>query len=628
MSHAANAPDRAQFRTLTLAALGVVFGDIGTSPLYAIREVFASPHHPVPITPDNVLGILSLVFWALMLVISGKYVSFIMRADNRGEGGIMALMALALRGVGEGRKRNLILLLGLFGAALFYGDGVITPTISVLSAVEGLEVITPAFKPFVIPVALVILVFLFVIQRHGTASVGRLFGPVMILWFITLTVLGINSILLEPGVLRALNPAWAFNFLATHPVLGFFSLGAVVLVITGGEALYADMGHFGRKPIATAWFGMVLPALLINYFGQGALLLDNPAAIENPFYLLAPTWALYPMVALSTAATIIASQAVISGAFSITLQAMQLGYLPRFAVHHTSESQMGQIYLPAINWLLLGAVIAAVLGFGSSSNIAAAYGIAVTGTMFITNLLAFVVARNEWKWRLSLALLCLVPFGIIDLAFFSANSTKIIDGGWFPLVFGLLVFTLLTTWKRGRQVLHEKLGQDGIQLAPFIESLSLGGATRVPGTAVFLTGRPEGVPRAMLHSLKHYKVLHERMAIVTMRIFDVPYVPEIDRVEVKALGQDFWQVTVQYGFKDEPDLPEALTHCAHYGLEFDMMDTSFFLGRETLIARFGKEMAYWRVLLFSAMFRNATSITAFFRIPSNRVVELGSQVIL
>ena len=628
MNHAADAHDRAQFRTLTLAALGVVYGDIGTSPLYAIKEIFGSPHHPVPITPENVLGILSLVFWALMLVISGKYVSFIMRADNRGEGGIMALMALALRDIGEGRKRNFIVMLGLFGAALFYGDGVITPTISVLSAVEGLQVITPAFTPFIIPLALVILVFLFVIQRHGTASVGRLFGPVMILWFTTLTVLGVNAILLEPSVLRALNPGWGVSFLATHPVLGFFSLGAVVLVITGGEALYADMGHFGRKPIATAWFGMVLPALLINYFGQGALLLDNPATIANPFYLMAPNWGLYPLVLLSTAATIIASQAVISGAFSITLQAMQLGYSPRFEVRHTSESQMGQIYLPAINWLLLIAVIAAVIGFGSSSNIAAAYGIAVTGTMFITNLLAFVVARNEWKWRLSMALLCLVPFSIIDLAFFSANSTKIIDGGWFPLAFGLLVFTVLTTWKRGRQVLHDKLGQDSILLAPFIESLALGGATRVPGTAVFLTGRPEGVPRAMLHSLKHYKVLHERMVIVTIRIFDVPYVPEIDRVEVKALGQDFWQVTVQYGFKDEPDLPEALTHCAQFGLEFDMMDTSFFLGRETLIPRFGKEMAYWRVLLFATMFRNATSITAFFRIPSNRVVELGSQVVM
>jgi KUP system potassium uptake protein len=620
--------DSARFRALSLAALGVVYGDIGTSPLYAIKEVFGSPHHPVPITPENVLGILSLVFWALMVVISGKYVSFIMRADNRGEGGIMALMALALRNVGEGRKRKVIVMLGLFGAALFYGDGVITPTISVLSAVEGLEVITPAFKPFVIPLALIVLIFLFLIQRRGTASVGKLFGPVMLVWFSTLTVLGVVNIIAEPGVMRALNPAWGASFLIAHPVLGFFSLGSVVLVITGGEALYADMGHFGRRPIQLAWFAMVLPALLINYFGQGALLLADPSTIENPFYLLAPNWALYPLVLLSTAATIIASQAVISGAFSITLQAMQLGYLPRFQVRHTSESEMGQIYLPAVNWLLLAAVIAAVLGFRSSSNIAAAYGIAVTGTMLITNLLVFVVARDQWRWNTWPAVVCILPFVLIDLAFFSANSTKIIAGGWFPLAFGLLVFAVLTTWKRGREVLHAKLGQDAIELAPFIASLALGGATRVPGTAVFMTGRPQGVPRAMLHSLKHYKVLHERMVIVTIRIFDVPYVPEIDRVEVANLGESFWQVTVQYGFKDEPDLPAALALCAHFGLEFEMMDTSFFLGRETLIPRFGGEMAYWRVLLFAVMFRNASSLTAFFRIPSNRVVELGSQVVL
>jgi KUP system potassium uptake protein len=620
--------DSARFRALALAALGVVYGDIGTSPLYAIKEVFGSPHHPVPITPENVLGILSLVFWALMVVISGKYVSFIMRADNRGEGGIMALMALALRNAGEGRKRKLIVMLGLFGAALFYGDGVITPTISVLSAVEGLEVITPAFKPFVIPLALVVLIFLFLIQRRGTASVGKLFGPVMLVWFSTLTVLGVVNIIADPGVMRALNPAWGASFLIAHPVLGFFSLGSVVLVITGGEALYADMGHFGRRPIQLAWFVMVLPALLINYFGQGALLLADPSTIANPFYLLAPNWALYPLVLLSTAATIIASQAVISGAFSITLQAMQLGYLPRFQVRHTSESEMGQIYLPAVNWLLLAAVIAAVLGFRSSSNIAAAYGIAVTGTMLITNLLVFVVARDQWRWKTWPAVLCILPFVLIDLAFFSANSTKIVAGGWFPLAFGLIVFAVLTTWKRGREVLHAKLGQDAIDLAPFIASLALGGATRVPGTAVFMTGRPQGVPRAMLHSLKHYKVLHERMVIVTIRIFDVPYVPEIDRVEVANLGESFWQVTVQYGFKDEPDLPAALALCAHFGLEFEMMDTSFFLGRETLIPRFGGEMAYWRVLLFALMFRNASSLTAFFKIPSNRVVELGSQVVL
>ena len=620
--------DKSRFNSLALAALGVVYGDIGTSPLYALKEVFGSPHHPVPITPDNVLGILSLVFWALMMVVSGKYVLFIMRADNRGEGGIMALMALALRNAKAGRQRNIVVMLGLFGAALFYGDGVVTPAISVLSAVEGLHVITPAFDPFVIPLALVVLTLLFFIQRKGTATVGKLFGPVMLLWFGVLTVLGVTNILIEPDVLRALNPAWAVSFLLANPKLGFLSLGAVVLVLTGGEALYADMGHFGRKPIQLAWFGLVLPALLINYFGQGALLLNNSAAVENPFYMLAPGWALFPLVILSTAATVIASQAVISGAFSITMQAMQLGFSPRIKAMHTSESEIGQIYIPGINWLLLASVIALVLGFGSSSNLAAAYGIAVTGTMLITNLLVFVVARNQWGWKLWQAFFCVLPFVLIDFAFFSANSIKLMDGGWFPLVFGLGVFAVLSTWKRGREVLHEKLGQDSIELAPFIESLALGGATRVPGTGVFLTGRPQGVPRAMLHSLKHYKVLHERMVIVTVRVFDVPYVPEIDRVEVHDLGESFWQITIQYGFKDEPDIPAALAMCDHFGLEFDMMDTSFFLGRETLIPRSGKEMAYWRVLLFTTIFRNASSLPDFFKIPANRVVELGSQVVI
>ena len=628
MSHSSSS-SKSRFNGLALAALGVVYGDIGTSPLYALKEVFGSPHHPVPITPDNVLGILSVVFWALMLVVTGKYVSFIMRADNRGEGGIMALMALALRSEKTGSlRRNLIITLGLFGAALFYGDGVITPAVSVLSAVEGLEVITPTLKPFVIPLALIVLVFLFLIQRRGTASVGKLFGPVMLLWFGVLAILGISNIVAEPDVLRALNPLWGVSFFVSNPLLGFLSLGSVVLVLTGGEALYADMGHFGRRPIQLAWYAMVLPALLLNYFGQGALLLSNPTAVENPFYLLAPGWALPPLVLLSTVATVIASQAVISGAFSITLQAMQLGYLPRFAVRHTSESEMGQIYLPAINWLLLGSVIVLVIGFGSSSNLAAAYGIAVTGTMLITNLLVYVVAREQWGWKSWQAVVCIMPFVLIDVAFFSANSTKIVAGGWFPLAFGLLVFTVLTTWKRGRELLHAKLAQDSIDLAPFIASLALGGVTRVFGTAVFMTGRPQGVPRAMLHSLKHYKVLHERMVIVTIRIFDVPYVPEIDRVEVHDLGESFWQVIVQYGFKDEPDMPAALALCAQVGLEFDMMDTSFFLGRETLIPRLGKNMAYWRVLLFATMFRNASSLTTFFKIPSNRVVELGSQVVL
>ena len=504
----------------------------------------------------------------------------------------------------------------------------ITPAISVLSAVEGLHVITPAFDPFVIPLALVVLILLFFIQRKGTATVGKLFGPVMLLWFGVLTVLGVTNLLIEPDVLRALNPAWAVSFLLANPKLGFLSLGAVVLVLTGGEALYADMGHFGRKPIQLAWFGMVLPALLINYFGQGALLLNNSAAVENPFYMLAPGWALLPLVILATVATVIASQAVISGAFSITMQAMQLGFSPRIKAMHTSESEIGQIYLPGINWLLLASVIALVLGFRSSSNLAAAYGIAVTGTMLITNLLVFVVARNQWGWKLWQAFFCVLPFVLIDFAFFSANSIKLTDGGWFPLVFGLGVFTVLSTWKRGREVLHQKLGQDSIELPSFIESLALGGATRVPGTGIFLTGRPQGVPRAMLHSLKHYKVLHERMVIVTVRIFDVPYVPEIDRVEIHDLGESFWQVTIQYGFKDEPDIPAALAMCAHFGLEFDMMDTTFFLGRETLIPRSNKDMAYWRVLLFATIFRNASSLTDFFKIPANRVVELGSQVII
>jgi KUP system potassium uptake protein len=616
------------FKELALAALGVVYGDIGTSPLYSIKEVFGGEHHPVPITPDNVLGILSLVFWALIAVISGKYVSLIMRADNRGEGGIMALMALALRNEKEGSyRRNVLIVLGLFGAALFYGDGVITPAISVLSAVEGLEVITPAFKPFVIPLSLAVLVGLFAIQRLGTGGVGRWFGPTMLLWFAVLAVLGVTNIVAAPGVLQAINPYWAFSFFAANPLLAFLSLAAVVLVMTGGEALYADMGHFGRRPIQLAWFGLVLPSLLINYFGQGALLLANPAAIENPFYRLAPDWALYPLVILATIATVIASQAVISGAFSMTLQAMQLGYLPRFAVRHTSEKQMGQIYLPGINWLLLVAVIALVVGFESSSAMAAAYGIAVTGTMLITNLLVFVVVRDQWGWKLWQAVACILPFIIIDTAFFSANSTKIIAGGWFPLAFGLVVFVVMTTWKRGRALLTERIGQPVISLTTFIESLALGGCARVPGTAVFLTGRPEGVPRALLHSLKHYKCLHERMVIVTIRIFDVPYVPEIDRVEVNALAEGFWQVTVQYGFKDEPDLPAALALCTPHGLTFDMMDTSFFLGRETLVPRPSKEMSRWRVLLFATMYRNASSVTAFFKLPSNRVVELGAQVL-
>ncbi|MCK9284923.1 MAG: potassium transporter Kup [Rhodocyclaceae bacterium] len=621
-SHARTGP-------LALAALGVVYGDIGTSPLYTMKEVFAGAHHPVPITPDNVLGILSLIFWSLMIVVTVKYVAFILKADNKGEGGIMALMALALRPVADGSRRQAtILVLGLFGAALFYGDGVITPAISVLSAVEGLEIATPELKPYVIPITLGVLIGLFLIQRRGTGSVGTLFGPICAVWFLALAVLGIASIVDHPQVLLALDPRQGLAFFAAQPLLAFFSLGAVVLAVTGTEALYADMGHFGRKPIQLAWLGMVLPALVLNYFGQGALLLDDATAIENPFYRLAPDWALYPLVGLATAATVIASQAVISGAFSITQQAMQLGYSPRLAVQHTSDRQIGQIYLPAVNWTLLILVIALVLGFGSSTKLAAAYGIAVTGTMAITSVLAFCVAYWLWGWPLWRAMLGATPFLAIDLAFFFANAAKIADGGWFPLAFGLLVFVLLTTWKQGRHLLARRLEAESIPLDAFIGGCGADRVPRVPGTAVFLTTNPDGVPHALLHSLKHYQTLHQRMVLATVSVLDVPRVADAQRVSAEKLPNDFWRVKVFYGFMDEPDLPAALEWCAEQGLHLDAMDTTFFLGRETLIPKLGSEMAYWREKLFVALFRNAGSAATYFRLPPNRVVELGTQVVL
>ncbi len=616
--------------TLALAALGVVYGDIGTSPLYTMKEVFAGAHRPVPVTPDNVLGILSLIFWALMMVVTIKYVYFIMRANNKGEGGIMALMALALRNKLENsRTRNLILTLGLFGASLFYGESLVTPAISVLSAVEGLEVIGPTFKPFVIPITLGILISVFAIQSRGSASVGRLFGPIMVLWFGTLALLGAVNITAEPGVLIALNPYYGFKFLQTHSTLGFFSLGSVVLAITGAEALYADMGHFGRKPIQLAWVGMVLPALAINYFGQGALLLSNPGAVTNPFFMMAPSWILYPLVALATAATVIASLAVISGAFSVTQQAIQLGYCPRLDVQHTSDKQIGQIYLPAINWMMLTMVIVLVLGFGSSTNLAAAYGISVTGTMFTTSVLAYFVSRELWGWHPLRAFFGALPFACMDFALFAACSVKIADGGWFPMVFGLTLFLLLTTWKRGRALLQKRLAEDAIELEPFIRSLSAdSGITRVSGTAVFMTSNLNSVPNAMLHTLKHHKVLHERVALVAVSVLDIPHVADAQRIYVEILPNHFWRVKVFYGFMDEPNLPEALDWCAEQGLDFDMMDTSFFIGRETLIARANSEMNFWREKLFITMFRNATSAANFFKLPANRVVEMGSQVVL
>ncbi|RKT58055.1 KUP system potassium uptake protein [Azonexus fungiphilus] len=623
------AQDRKRLATLTLAALGIVYGDIGTSPLYAMKEVFAGGHHPVPVTPENILGVLSLFLWSLIVVVTIKYVFFIMRADNKGEGGIIALMTLALqKGTPGSRSQRLLVMLGLFGAALFYGDGVITPAISVLSAVEGLGIITPAFDPYIRPIALLVLVGLFLFQRQGTASVGALFGPVMVLWFAVLALLGGLAIAANPAVLAAVDPRHAFAFLQHNALLGFLSLGAVVLCLTGAEALYADMGHFGARPIRYAWLGYVMPALLINYFGQGALLLADPSAAENPFYLLAPEWGRYPLVLLATAATVIASQAVISGAFSITQQAIQLGYAPRLAIHHTSDKEIGQIYIPAVNWMLLAAIVVLVLEFGSSSRLAGAYGIAVTGTMLITNLLAIAVAVRLWHWSPLRAALGALPFLCIDFAFFAANSLKIPEGGWFPLAFGLGIFTLLTTWKRGRELLARRLAEEGMELRPFAAALAADGAGRIPGSAVFLTTNPDSVPHALLHSLKHYKALHERVIVLSVRVFDVPYVPEIDRVEISALPGGFFQVIVQYGFKDEPDIPAALALCPPEMVTVDLMDTSFFLGRETLIPRLGSAMAYWRALLFIAMFRNAGSATAFFRIPSNRVVELGAQVVL
>jgi KUP system potassium uptake protein len=610
---------------MAVSAIGVVYGDIGTSPLYTLKEVF-NGHHAVPVTPANVYGILSLIFWALMLVVSAKYVMFITRADNRGEGGIMALMSLALRVVGSGRQARLLSVLGVFGAALFYGDGMITPAISVLSAVEGLEVATPAFRPFVIPIALVVLVGLFLMQRRGTASVGAIFGPVMLCWFGVLAALGINGIVLHPEILRALNPVWAFDFLADKPLLGWLALGAVVLAITGGEALYADMGHFGRRPIKLGWFFLVFPALYLNYLGQGALILDHPDNVGNPFYMLVPEPLLYPMVGMATLATIIASQAVISGAFSLTRQAMQLGYAPRMRTLHTSEKEIGQIYVPGINWMLLGAVIALVVGFQSSSALASAYGIAVTLTMMIDTVLAFVVVRGLWKWNMVQATLFLVVFLAVDMAFFSANLVKVLAGGWFPLVIGAAIFTLLTTWKRGRDILNERIRSDTMPLALFIQSMFHDPPPRVSGTAVFMTTWIDGVPRALLHNLLHNKVLHDRVLLMKVDTADVPYVPEAERLQLTELDFGFHQLRIRYGFKDEPDIPAELARCKELGMRFDIMETSFFLGRESLVSRVGSGMARWREKLFIVLFRNAGSAADYFKIPPNRVVELGTQV--
>ena len=614
--------------SIAVAAMGVVYGDIGTSPLYTMKEVFTSAHHPVPVTPDNVIGILSLVFWALTITVSLKYVLFIMRADNKGEGGIMALTSLALRTEHlHPRMMWLLAALGMFGAALFYGDAVITPAMTVLSSIEGLEVATPAFKPYVVPISIGVLVGLFAFQRRGTAGVGALFGPVMLFWFATLGGLGLWNVMKHPGVLEAINPCYAIRFMIEHRLLAFFALGAVVLAITGGEALYADMGHFGRRPIMWAWLGYVFPMLYLNYLGQGALILDNPEAVKNPFFMLVPEPLLYPMVALATAAAVIASQAVISGAYSLTSQAIQLGYCPRIQIKFTSEREKGQIYIPNINWLLLIAVVSLVLVFRSSSALASAYGIAVTLTMMIDTVLAFVVVRALWGWNWGQAALFLAFFVLVDFAFFSANIVKVLDGGWFPLILGLAIFTMLSTWKRGRSLLYEKLTQDSMPLDAFIKSLDYGGPHRVQGTGVFMTTNPDGVPRAMLHNLLHNKVLHETVVLLNVRVEDVPHVPDAERVNVQRLPRGFFQVLVRYGFKDDPNIPLALSMCQRFGLVYEVMETSFFLGRETIVPRARVErMPRWRQVLFTFMFRNAEPATTFFRIPTNRVVELGTQV--
>lgn len=621
------ADNKARLSTLTLAALGVVFGDIGTSPLYTIKEVFSIGVHPVPLNEANMYGILSLIVWALIMVVSVKYVAFIMRADNRGEGGIMALLALASHSAaGNIKKQHLIMLLGILGACMFYADGMITPAISVLSAVEGLEVSAPILHPLILPITLVVLFILFWAQSKGTALVGAFFGPIMLIWFSTLAILGIHGIMQYPAILNALNPIFAIHFFQISPWIAFVALGAVVLAVTGAEALYADMGHFGRFPIRLAWFGFVLPALILNYFGQGALVLKNPATVKNPFYLLAPEWMLFPLIILATMAAVIASQAVITGAFSVSRQALQLGYIPRMHVEHTSESEKGQVYMPRVNWGLMFATMILVIGFGSSGNLAAAYGIAVTGDMVITTLLAGMVFHTLWGWGKLRTGALIGLFLAVDVAFFSANILKIPDGGWAPLVIGIVIFTLMITWKTGRSKLYQHLKNEAIEVNAFIEAMGAHPPTRVPGTAVFMTPNPDGVPHAMLHNLKHNKVLHERVVILTVQFSDFPHTDIEDRVEIEPLPHHFYKVTVRYGFKDDPDLPRDLTLCAAKGLALDAMDTSFFIGKEILIAKESSEMRYWRKKIFIGLFRSAETITNQFKLPANRVVELGTQI--
>ncbi len=617
---------KSSLTALCLTALGVVFGDIGTSPLYALKECFHASHGLQP-TPENVFGILSLIFWALILVISVKYLTFILRADNRGEGGIMALTALILpQQARQQNHRKYLIILGLFGAALLYGDGMITPAISVLSAIEGLEIATPSISPFIIPLTVVVLISLFLVQYRGTGKVGAVFGPLTLIWFLVLAVLGIRQIVKHPAILGAMSPHHAARFLGQHGWIAMLVLGSVFLVVTGGEALYADMGHFGVKPIRLVWFFLVLPSLVLNYFGQGALLLDNPAVLENPFYHLAPEWAMLPLVILATAATIIASQAVISGSFSITMQAVQLGFCPRLKVTHTSARERGQIYVPAVNWILMFSCIGLVIGFGSSSRLAAAYGFSVTTDMIITTLLFFVVIREKFNWSLAQAGLLCCGFLSFDLAFFGANFAKIIHGGWFPLMVAAIVFTFMSTWKTGRQILYRRLRATALSIMDFIKSIRREMPQRVDGTAVFMSGNLNIAPSALLHNLKHNRVLHDRVVILSVITEDIPHVSASQRYDIEDAGEGVFLLVLHYGFMETADIPDALSRIKIGDQGFDMEHTTFFLGHEAIIPTDKPGMALWREHLFMHMSRNARSATSFFNLPPNRVIELGIQI--
>ncbi|HJV62024.1 MAG TPA: potassium transporter Kup, partial [Albitalea sp.] len=610
---------------LTLGALGVVYGDIGTSPLYAFKEVFAHGH--VPLTTGNVLGVLSLMFWTLTVVVSIKYVALILRADNNGEGGLIAMLALASQAVkSRPMLRRRLLMVGIFGTAIFFGDGVVTPAISVLGAMEGLEVAAPGLHPYIVPVSLAVLTGLFLVQRHGTGGIGKFFGPITALWFIVIAVLGLVHIVQYPAVMWALSPMPALHFLFGHPRVAFVALGFVVLCVTGAEALYADMGHFGKRPIRLAWFGLVMPALVLNYFGQGAMLLQSPEKANNPFYEMAPEWALYPLIALATAAAVIASQALISAAFSVTKQAIQLGYMPRLRVMHTSVRETGQIYVPFVNWGLFVCVVGAVLAFGSSSRLAGAYGITVTIDMTITTIMTFFVIRYGWRYPWLLSVAATVAFFMVDITYFAANIVKVSEGGWFPLAIGAVVFTLMMTWKRGRALMGERLRDDSIDLRSFLEAVFVSPPTRVAGTAVFLVSEQGMTPNALLHNLKHNKVLHETNLFVTVRHHEVPWIPFDKRSEMEPLGHGCWQVTLHFGFKNEPDVPEALQLLHNRSFPLDDMETSYFLSRDIVVPTLASGMAPWREKLFASMHRNASAAADFLRLPTNRVVELGSKL--